>query len=209
MPYTIAWNESVPAGTALASLLWQFIQQKQIATRERLDDIFDTAAGPISITTADPYRIGSIKMGATSVSKIIPGDVSFAIRDSTDAENNFIIEEDGDATIRGRLTILKSASAARQLIVAQVTTNINLHNGNFIDLNLGLTITQLNLNNPVTGAFYTIKINNAGTFSINWPVNVLWPGGTPPVLTTSGTDIVSMVYDGVNFNAVISGLNFS
>ena len=49
-----------------------------------------------------------------------------------------------------------------------------------------------------------------GSRTITWPASVKWPGGTAPTLTTTANaiDIVSLMYDGVNYYGS-SALNFS
>jgi hypothetical protein len=46
---------------------------------------------------------------------------------------------------------------------------------------------------------YLLKIVNGGLATLTWASesgSVYWPGGTEPDLTSSGTDIVSMYFDG-------------
>lgn len=35
-----------------------------------------------------------------------------------------------------------------------------------------------------------VHITNGAAFAVTWPGSVVWPGGTPPVLATSGTDVL-------------------
>jgi hypothetical protein len=47
-------------------------------------------------------------------------------------------------------------------------------------------------NPPASNAFgFTFTVVNAGGYSITWPGSVDWPGGTAPVLTSSGTDVLT------------------
>lgn len=49
---------------------------------------------------------------------------------------------------------------------------------------------------------YVLKIVNGGLATLTWASetgSVLFPGGTAPTLTASGTDIVSFYYDGTDF----------
>lgn len=209
MPYTIAWNESVPAGTAPANQIWLYIQQKQIATRERLDDIFGTS-GATGIQTADPYRPVVLKLSGAAAAKIIPGATSFAVRDSTDAQNNLIILENGNSTIRGTLAVSKAAGAARISVASAATTNIDLSTGNSVALTMGASITTLNLNNPVAGSFYVLEVIQSGAFTITWPGSVKWTAGIPPTLSGTGkTDIISLYYNGTNFFGIFAGPNYT
>ena len=51
--------------------------------------------------------------------------------------------------------------------------------------------------NMPSGAFgFTLILVNAGAYSVNFPT-IRWAGGTPPLLTSSGTDVVVIyTYDG-------------
>ena len=62
--------------------------------------------------------------------------------------------------------------------------------------------TTLTLSNPVAAQAYVFRIiQGSGSYSVTWPASVLWPGGTPPVITvTAGyTDLVNLYYDGTYF----------
>jgi len=44
-----------------------------------------------------------------------------------------------------------------------------------------------------------LKLVNGGAHTITWPGTVLWSGGVEPPWTSSGTDIVSLYWDGTNY----------
>lgn len=51
-------------------------------------------------------------------------------------------------------------------------------------------------------ANYLLKIVNGGLATLTWAAetgSVYWPGGTEPTLTSSGTDIVALYFDGTNW----------
>jgi hypothetical protein len=62
----------------------------------------------------------------------------------------------------------------------------------------------LSIANPVTGETYQFKIVNAGAFALTWPATFKWPGGTPPVITSSGTDYVTASWNGTSYFATCS-----
>ena len=67
-------------------------------------------------------------------------------------------------------------------------------------------------NAPISNAFgFTLVVINAGAYSITWPANVDWPGGTPPILTSTGTDVlVFYTYDGgTTYYGFTTGKNLS
>lgn len=49
----------------------------------------------------------------------------------------------------------------------------------------------------------TLKVT-AGAFTMVWPTAVKWAGGAAPTLSTSNYDIVTLLYDGTNYDAVAS-----
>jgi hypothetical protein len=53
-------------------------------------------------------------------------------------------------------------------------------------------------NPPTSNAFgFTFVTINAGTYAITWPATIDWVGGTPPILTSSGTDVLTFfTFDG-------------
>jgi len=72
------------------------------------------------------------------------------------------------------------------------------------------TIT-LTLVNPTSVGNFLLKLVNGGLATLTWAATtgtVLWSGGTPPTLSSSGTDILSFYYDGTNFYGVPT-LDFS
>ena len=56
------------------------------------------------------------------------------------------------------------------------------------------TATTLSITGLVDGDTGTLIVNNSGGGTISWPGGSVWPGGTPPTLTGSGTDIFSFIY---------------
>ena len=56
------------------------------------------------------------------------------------------------------------------------------------------TATTLSITGVVDGDTGTLIVNNSGGGTISWPGLSVWPGGTPPTLTGSGTDIFSFIY---------------
>jgi hypothetical protein len=206
MPYTVTWNEAIPAGTDAAGLIWQFIQNDKIAVRERIDSIFETSGGN-SLASADPYLPRALKLNGASQSRILPGVISLNIRNGADTRDNVLITEIGAMTIHGR------ASAGRVSPTVAATTSVDLNTANSIYLEMTVSITTLTLTNPVAGAFYLfeIKQTGAGNFTITWPAEFEWPGDIPPTLTTTTgkTDIISVYYNGSKYIAVIAGLNYS
>ncbi len=60
--------------------------------------------------------------------------------------------------------------------------------------------------NAQKGGHYTVilKQDATGSRTVTWPQSVHWPGGTPPILTTTANrkDYITFFYDGVSFDVV-------
>lgn len=77
--------------------------------------------------------------------------------------------------------------------------------------NLKFTVTDnctVTLTAPAGPCHVQLKIINGGAFAITWPATALFPGGTEPDWTASGTDIVGFWYDGTNYHGT-AAFNFS
>lgn len=214
MAYSIAWNEAFPAGSNPANQLALYIQQKQIAVRERLDDIFGTS-GPTSITTADPYRIDVLKMGASAESRIIPGSTSFAIRNSVDARDNFLVDDAGNVTVFKDFRVDTGQAYVDRLAVGNISNayTVDWNSGNTQAVTLTAAVCVLTLSNPKVGAFYTLEVRQDGTGGrlITWPASVKWQDDIEPVLTTIAgkTDIIGLYWNGTNYAGAVAGYNYN
>jgi len=66
-------------------------------------------------------------------------------------------------------------------------------------------------NVPASNAFgFTLVLVNAGAYSITWP-SIKWAGGTTPILTSSGTDVI-VIYTyngGTTYYGFVTGKNLS
>jgi hypothetical protein len=73
------------------------------------------------------------------------------------------------------------------------------------------TITITNAPNSPIGFGFTLVTVNAGAYSITWPVSVDWVGGSAPILTSSGTDVlVFYTYNGgSSYYGFVTGKNLS
>jgi len=82
-------------------------------------------------------------------------------------------------------------------ITANAVT-VDLTTANVFDILVNANITTLTISNPPSsslGSSFSIIARYNGSFSITWPTEVKWPGGSAPTIsTTSGsTDIFSFV----------------
>jgi hypothetical protein len=73
------------------------------------------------------------------------------------------------------------------------------------------TITITNAPNSPIGFGFTLVTVNAGAYAITWPASVDWVGGSAPILTSSGTDVlVFYTYNGgTSYYGFVTGKNLS
>ena len=100
-------------------------------------------------------------------------------------------------------------------VAAATTTNIDIQNGNVVNMSQNTNVTTLNFNNPAaTGrccSFTLIrtKDNSGTTRTIAWPASVVWAGGVAPTLTqtANAVDIFQFftVNGGTSWNGFVSG----
>jgi hypothetical protein len=67
-------------------------------------------------------------------------------------------------------------------------------------------------NAPASNAFgFTLLTVNAGAYSITWPASVDWVGGTAPILTSSGVDVLVFYTfnGGTTYYGFVTGKNLS
>jgi hypothetical protein len=92
------------------------------------------------------------------------------------------------------------------------SVTLNLSTANNFRRQFNGTATISFLNAPAANAFgFTLVVVNAGAYSITWPANVDWAGGSAPLLTSSGTDVLAFyTYDnGTTYLGFTTGKNLS
>lgn len=93
------------------------------------------------------------------------------------------------------------------------TLTLDLGSSNVFSINLNQNISGVEfINSPPAGvaAAYTLIISSNGNYDIAWGQSIFWPDGTPPVITSSGEDVISLLtIDGGNiFKGFAAGQNF-
>jgi hypothetical protein len=73
------------------------------------------------------------------------------------------------------------------------------------------TIAFSNAPGSPIGFGFTLVVVNAGAYAITWPASVDWVGGSAPILTSSGTDVlVFYTYNGgTTYYGFVTGKNLS
>lgn len=80
----------------------------------------------------------------------------------------------------------------REVRVAMPANDINLNAGNFFSktISTATTFTVSNVPATDTAISFILDLTNAGSAAITWWSGVKWAGGTAPVLTTTGRDVL-------------------
>jgi len=119
------------------------------------------------------------------------------------------LEQDQDTTLArfGHLNQIvdyvnsQGSAATLQSLTATATTTIDFALGDLVNLTL-TSNTILTFANPRVGSIIIKVIQGGiGGYEITWPANINWGEDGAPSLTVAvgKTDIISLIYDGVNF----------
>jgi hypothetical protein len=129
-------------------------------------------------------------------SRVLVGGTTF-----TDSTAEF--EVNGNALITGQL--YSPANSKSNSGTGTVTFDWNDGNIQTVTLTGNCTFA---FSNPESGASYQIIItqDGVGGRTIIWPAGIYWENKTIPTLTgtANSRDIVTMTYDGTNYNALIA-----
>lgn len=108
MSFTAAWDESQPDGAVVDSAdidLWDRNIQRNM--RERIEaflGITDFVAQTPALGTS--LKGNKLDVRGVAASSLLPGATSFAIRNNADTQNNLLIADAGDVTVRNNLAVL-------------------------------------------------------------------------------------------------------
>jgi len=81
-------------------------------------------------------------------------------------------------------------------IVTVTASDIDCSQGNYFTKTASGALTWTFSNVPASRAVLVIlELTNGGTGTQTWPASVKWPGGTAPVLTVSGVDVITFLTD--------------
>lgn len=102
--------------------------------------------------------------------------------------------------------------ATSNAVTAAATTTLDLSLGNVILLDMGASITTMNISNANGPQTFIIKIaySSATAYTIAWPASFKWSAGVAPTLTCANgkVDIISVISDGVGNYYCTYALNF-
>jgi hypothetical protein len=116
-------------------------------------------------------------------------------------------------TMTGEIVTLTQTFTASDLGNMTGATPLDLDAANAFYGTATGTITFSFSNVPATGqfVFVVLEITNGGSQTINWPASVDFPGGSPPALTVSGKDTLTLYTrdGGVTWNLAPSMIDLS
>jgi hypothetical protein len=105
-----------------------------------------------------------------------------------------------DTVLAGNVFAQYTSIATSYVEVAEMVTSneIDVSKGNFFAIDVGLVPVTLDVINyiPGPGPFvvsFILEVKDGGT-NVTWWPGITWAGGTPPTLTTTGTDILAFYY---------------
>lgn len=109
-------------------------------------------------------------------------------------------------TMTGAITAIRETQ-----ISLGVSSAIDLSLGNLFtkSVNSSTTFSVLNFLSSGTSNSFILELVNAGAFTITWFRGIKWAGGTAPLLTASGVDVLGFYsYDGgVTWKGLVLGNN--
>lgn len=96
-------------------------------------------------------------------------------------------------TMTGELVTLTQTFTESALGNIITTQALDLDAANAFTATVTGAVTLSFSNVPATGqyVFVVFEITNGGS-DVTWPASVAWPGGSPPTLTASGVDLVTL-----------------
>jgi hypothetical protein len=123
----------------------------------------------------------------------------------------------GDVNVTGAVT---ATTYVRSTTFRETFSNLGSGGSATLDLStannfrrqFNATSTIAFSNPPASNAFgFTLVTVNAGAYTITWPINVDWAGGTAPILTGAGVDVlVFYTYDGgTTYYGFVTGKNLN
>jgi hypothetical protein len=116
-------------------------------------------------------------------------------------------------TTEYRLSIQNYSLIVQSLGGVSGSTTINVTNGTYVKATAaGITTWIFTFSAPSGNASgFVLELTNGGTYTMNWPLSVRWPGGVAPELTTIGVDVLVFITNdnGITWRGALSMLNSS
>ena len=210
---------------------FQYIHGQIITGSDTTDAVDLNTSGQIKLITASNNRLVAsdtgIRLGTGATVTTI--NTTFVDNDTTlmtsqaikeKIENySYLTDISGDTTpsLGGDLTAadknitgLGSVGFTQELSLGSKTTHFSVDFGTDQKQSCTLTANTITLTLDTTFdrvGNYVLRIINGGLATLTWASesgSVYWPGGTAPTLTSSGTDVIALYYDGTNWYCIAS-----
>lgn len=156
---------------------------------------------PVEVTTVADNSVTTAKINDTAVTvaklgtgALIGTNIQAFDADTakTDAVQTFTVSQRGGVTNHGTL-------------IANTAFRQDLSLSNHYKMTLAGSITINNPTNQVAGQSGAIEIINGGSYTVSWGSDWDFAAGTAPVITASGTDLLSYYVSSAN-NIVVDAL---
>jgi hypothetical protein len=125
------------------------------------------------------------------------------------AVDTWSLDTNSYATSSGAVLTVPTLTGTRESRVALSTGAIDLTSANYFTRTISGALTFSVLNVPANGTAisFILDLTNGGSAVITWWSGVKWAGGTAPILTASGRDVLGFfTYDGgVTWTGLVLG----
>jgi len=160
-------------------------------------------ANAANAPTTDSFRIyNNVAMGTNTDSGLLFEIADngrtriLTTLDSTGSDSGALVVSGGLGV--GRNFNVKGAVGVGRQDLGNVvgSRSINIANGNYVTATImGATIFSFTGAPNANATSLILRLTNGGSATISWPSTVKWPGGFPPNLTASGTDVLLFLSD--------------
>ena len=117
----------------------------------------------------------------------------------------------GDAYISGSLIVVNGQARTVRYDNGEQSGSfsVNWNNGNHQSITLTGSV-DLTFTNGGAGGVYSLELRYGGTYTVTWPLEVLWPDENNPYLTSENgkKDIFTFYHDGTYYNGQTFGNNY-
>ena len=154
----------------------------------------------------------SITLNATGLSAAPSTASAFGVYMSSNTTPDLEVVGGGESTLNTSLKITGQGYTEQH---DQTDLTISWNNSNVVYATLTTGTILFDPSDAKSGATYILYLRqpaSGGPTLINWNSLVLWPGGTPPTLSTTAgaTDVITLIYNGTGAKYYgTSVLNFS
>jgi hypothetical protein len=152
--YTRAWTNAV-LGTNPANTIDTLLANIREDVNERLTDLLSIAS-----FTADPLVATALKLNRTANAKILGGTANTSIRNAADTQDNVLIDNAGNMTVKGSITLGATSALTGLVNVSYGGGSIGL---NIADSTLAYWIVSVGAVDSGGVGYRLLRVGNAFT----------------------------------------------